>query len=113
MPGFRPALAANSANGGVAADLVDVGVASRAEDYAGVDVKGRIVLGSACAGVLQRLAVFERGAAGVVSYSSLRPDDYPDQIPSSGEFEPLPLGEVMATLRAMEKSGAIVLSVKQ
>jgi len=85
-------LAANSANGDVTADLVDVGVGARAEDYAGTDVKGKIVLGSASAGALQRLAVFERGAVGVVSDNSLRPDDYPDQIPSSSVSANAPEG---------------------
>jgi len=76
-------LAANSAEGDVTAELVDVGTGARPEDYAGKDVKGKIVLGSAGVNVLQRLGVFERGAAGVIGYSSLRADDYPDEIPSS------------------------------
>jgi hypothetical protein len=56
-------------------------------------VKGKIVLGSAGTNQLQRLAVFERGAAGVISYTSLRPDDYPDEIASSGIAVAGPLGE--------------------
>lgn len=73
-------IAGNSESGDITADLVDVGVGARAENYAGKDVTGKIVLGSASAGVLQRLAVFERGAAGVLSYNSLRPDSYPDNV---------------------------------
>lgn len=76
-------LAANSADGDVTAELVDVGPGTQPDDYAGKDVKGKIVLGSGSVNVLQRLAVFERGAAGVIGDSSLRPDDYPDEIPSS------------------------------
>jgi hypothetical protein len=72
------ALANNSANGDVTADVVDVGNGARTEDYAGKDVKGKIVLGSAAATALQRLAVFERGAVGVLSYNSLRLGDPPD-----------------------------------
>ena len=76
-------LAANSSSGDVTAELVDVGSGGRPEDYEGKDVKGKIVIGSASLNQLQRLAVFERGAVGVVGYSALRADDYPDQIPSS------------------------------
>lgn len=77
------ALAANSAQGEVSAEVVDVGTGARPEDYAGKDVKGKIVLGSAGLSVLQRFGVFQNGAVGVIGDSSLRPDDYPDQIPSS------------------------------
>jgi hypothetical protein len=73
-------LAGNSESGEVAAEVVDVGVGGRNEDYAGKDVQGKIVLGSAPTGNLQRLGVFDRGAAGVISYNSLRPDGYPDQM---------------------------------
>ncbi len=74
-------ICSGSESGDVTADVVDVGIGGRAEDYAGKDVKGKIVLGSANSGVLQRLAVFERGAVGVLSYNLLRPDS-PDQIAS-------------------------------
>lgn len=77
-------LCAGSESGDVTAEVVDVGIGARPEDYAGKDVRGKIVLGSAGAGVLQRLAVFERGAAGVASYNSLRPDSQPDIILSQG-----------------------------
>ncbi len=75
-------LAANSEAGEVEALLVDVGTSARPEDYEGLDVAGKIVLGSAATGVLQRLGVWERGAVGVLSYNSLRPNSFPDQIPS-------------------------------
>jgi aminopeptidase YwaD len=76
-------LCPGSQTGEVTADLVDVGIGGRAEDYAGKDVKGKIILGSAGAGTLVRLGVTERGAVGVLSYNSLRaPDSYPDQIMS-------------------------------
>ncbi|HWQ03475.1 MAG TPA: M28 family peptidase [Candidatus Nitrosotenuis sp.] len=73
-------VAPGSESGDVTAEVVDVGIGGRAEDYANKDVKGKIVLGSAGAGTLQRLGVFERGAVGVISYNSLRPDSYPDEI---------------------------------
>jgi aminopeptidase YwaD len=85
-------LAANSANGDVTAELVDVGRGATPDDYAGKDVKGKIVLGSSGANVLQRMAVFQRGAVGVVAYNSLRGDDYPDQIPSSSVSTNAPEG---------------------
>jgi aminopeptidase YwaD len=74
-------LASGSQSADVTADLVDVGIGGRAEDFAGKDVKGKIVLGSASAGTIANLAIRERGAVGVLSYNSLRaPDSYPDQI---------------------------------
>jgi aminopeptidase YwaD len=74
-------LCSGSESADVTADVVDVGIGGRPEDYAGKVVQGKIVLGSAGANVLQRIAVFERGAAGVLSYNTLRPSDsYPDQM---------------------------------
>jgi aminopeptidase YwaD len=69
-----------SDTGDVTADLVDVGYGGRAEDYAGKDVKGKIVLGSASSSVLQRLGVFERGAVGVLSANPIHPEADIDQI---------------------------------
>jgi aminopeptidase YwaD len=68
----------NSETGDVTADLIDVGNGGRAEDYTGKDVKGKIVLGSAGGNALQRLAVFEHGAVGVMSYSVMYPEGYSD-----------------------------------
>lgn len=86
-------LAGNSETGEVTAEVVDVGAGARGDDYAGKDVQGKIVLGSANPNTLQRLGVFERGAAGVVSYNSLRADDYPDQILSAGISANAPEGK--------------------
>ena len=66
-------ICSGSETGDVTADVVDVGIGSRESDYDGKDVKGKIVLGSAGANALQRLAVFERGAVGVISYSVMYP----------------------------------------
>ncbi|HEV8132951.1 MAG TPA: M28 family peptidase [Acidobacteriota bacterium] len=73
-------LCTNSESADVTAELVDVGIGSRPEDYQNKDIKGKIVLGSSNPAVLQRLGVWERGAIGVISYSSFRPEMYPEQI---------------------------------
>jgi len=86
-------LASGSVSGDVTAPLVDVGAGTRPEDYAGKDVAGTIVLGSGSAGQIQRLAVFERGALGVVSYNGLRGDDYPDQLMSQSVSSAAPQGK--------------------
>jgi hypothetical protein len=68
----RVALGINSFStppGGVLARLVDAGRGDRAEDYAGTDVKGAVVLGDASLGALWRRAVVAGGAIGVVSTS--------------------------------------------
>jgi len=65
-------LASGSDSGDVTAELVDVGAGARPEDYAGKDITGKIVLGSAGTSALQRLGVVERGAIGVLSDNDLR-----------------------------------------
>jgi hypothetical protein len=66
----------------VAADLVDVGAGAAEADYAGRDVKGKIVLASGPVGTVQREAVWKRGALGVLSSMTNRPEpfDAPDQV---------------------------------
>ncbi|MDF1503632.1 M28 family peptidase [Roseisolibacter sp. H3M3-2] len=54
--------------GGVEAEVVDVG-AARAEDFAGKDVAGKVVLADAPVGRLFAEAVQKRGAVGVLAYS--------------------------------------------
>jgi aminopeptidase YwaD len=60
-------LAEDSASGEVAADLVDVGTGSAESDYAGKDVRGKLVLVSAPPDAAYPLAVDRHGAAGLVS----------------------------------------------
>src|SRR5437899_1184974 len=62
-------LAEDSESAEVTADLVDVGEGTKESDYAGKDVKGRIVLVSAQPGAVQDLAVGKLGAVGIVSYA--------------------------------------------
>jgi aminopeptidase YwaD len=62
-------LAEDSESADVTADLVDVGEGTKESDYAGKDVKGKIVLVSAQPGAVQDLAVGKFGAAGILSYA--------------------------------------------
>jgi len=62
-------LAEDSESANVTADLVDVGDGTQVSDYAGKDVKGKIVLVAAPAGSAQDIAVGQFGAAGIVSYA--------------------------------------------
>jgi len=75
-------VAANSANGDQTAELVDVGLGTRASDYDGKDVKGKIAIGSGGVAQIFTLAS-QRGAVGAVGYSTLYPDRGVDVIPSS------------------------------
>jgi aminopeptidase YwaD len=62
-------LAEDSESANVEAELVDVGEGTKDSDYAGKDVKGKIVLVSAQPGAVQDLAVGKYGSAGIVSYA--------------------------------------------
>lgn len=72
FPDLPVALADYSQDADVTAELVDVGAGTRAEDYAGRDVAGRIVLASGALPAVHRRAVEERGALGFLS-------DFPNQ----------------------------------
>jgi aminopeptidase YwaD len=69
----RLAVADNSESADVTAELADAGNGSRASDYQGRDVRGKLVLCDATPGACHRLAVEERGALGLVSYNSNQP----------------------------------------
>jgi aminopeptidase YwaD len=62
-------LAEDSESANVAGDLVDVGEGTKESDYAGKDVKGKIVLVGAQPGAVQEFAVGKFGARGIVSYA--------------------------------------------
>ena len=62
-------LAEDSESADVTANLVDAGEGTREADYAGKDVRGKIVLVSAQPGAVQDLAVGKLGAAGIVSFA--------------------------------------------
>jgi aminopeptidase YwaD len=62
-------LAQDSESAEVTAELIDVGAGVSERDYAGKDVRGRLVLVSAQPGAAAPLAVEKHGAAGLVSYA--------------------------------------------
>lgn len=62
------ALAEDSESAEVTTELVDVGDGSAESDYAGKDVRGKIVLVGASPGEVQELAVGRFGAVGILSY---------------------------------------------
>ncbi len=68
-------LAEDSESADVTADLIDVGSGTSEPDYAGKDVRGKIVLVSAQpGGEVEALAVEKFGAAGIVSYAQNQPN---------------------------------------
>ena len=62
-------LAQDSTSGRADADLVDVGAGVKDADYAGRDVRGKLVLTSSQPGEIAALAVTKYGAAGIVSWA--------------------------------------------
>ncbi len=81
-------LAGNSISGDVEAELVDIGHGTSNADYR-VDVKGKIVLTSNHPEMIVDKAVYEKGAAGIISYWSVpsvidlpnrQPGDFPDHV---------------------------------
>lgn len=67
----------------VTAEIVDVGPGEAAADYAGKEVRGKIVLAYGNLAVVMEQAVWKRGAAGILSWASTRLNalaDHPDQI---------------------------------
>jgi aminopeptidase YwaD len=62
-------LAQDSESGEATAELVDVNNGTSEKDYAGKDVRGKIVLAAAQPGAVVPIAVEKLGAAGIVSYA--------------------------------------------
>ena len=75
-------IADNSRTTHLTADLIDVGAGVSEDDYKGKDVAGKIVLASGPLGAAHREAVWKRGALGIISSMSNRPEamDAPDQV---------------------------------
>ena len=72
FPELPVALADYSQDADVTAELIDVGAGTSAKDYAGRDVKGKIVLASGPLPLVHKMAVEERAALGFLS-------DFPNQ----------------------------------
>jgi hypothetical protein len=67
----------------VTAEIVDVGAGDRGADYQGKEVRGKIVLAYGSPATVMEQAVWKRGAAGILAWSSTRLNalaDFPDQI---------------------------------
>ena len=62
-------LAQDSESGTARALLADIGRGTSDADYAGIDVKGKLVLTSSQPGAVAALAVKKYGAAGIISYA--------------------------------------------
>jgi hypothetical protein len=63
------------------ATLVDVGEGTTDADYSGKNVSGAVVLATGSMQKVTEEAVWKRGALGIVTYSTSRMPDYPDQYP--------------------------------
>jgi peptidase M28-like protein len=67
----------------VTAEVIDVGAGDRSSDYDSRDVRGKIVLAFGSPVIVTEQAVWKRGAAGILAWSSTRVNalaDAPDQI---------------------------------
>ena len=76
-------VADNSPSADITAELGDVGEGTEESDYAGKDVAGKVVLAYGAPNTVKKLACWERGAVGIVSYFSSRVNpwtDFPDQV---------------------------------
>jgi aminopeptidase YwaD len=99
-------LAEDSESADVTAELIDVGSGTSEQDYAGKDVRGKIVLVSAQpGGEVEAFAVEKFGAAGIVSYAQNQPnawqgeDDNPVRWGHLDSFPKTPTFAFMVSLR--------------
>jgi len=73
----------------ITAELIDVGEGTSPEDYEGKNVEGKIVLCNGYEDPVNTEAVQKRGALGIISYRSARPNEYPDMVSWSAYFQPM------------------------
>jgi hypothetical protein len=62
-------LAQDSVTGSALAELVDIGAGTTEQDYAGLDVAGKLVLTSSQPSAVLAASVVKRGAVGIISYA--------------------------------------------
>jgi aminopeptidase YwaD len=74
------ALGQGTPTGDVSGELIDIG-AGRAQDLEGKDLAGKVLLSSSGLGPFGQAA--SKGAVGIIGYTALRPNDFPDQIPDT------------------------------
>jgi hypothetical protein len=86
------ALGQGTPTGDLAGELVDVG-AGRPAELEGKDLAGKVVLSSSGLGPFAQAQ--QRGAIGIIGYTALRPNEFPDQIPDT-RFAP-PAGATSPT----------------
>jgi hypothetical protein len=109
-------VADNSPTADITAELVDVGEGTQESDYAGKDVAGKIVLAYGHPNAVKKLACWDRGAVGIVTYYSSRVSswtDFPDQVawvrmgPSQEGEKPVPPVFVVSPRTGLGLSRAI------
>ncbi len=104
---LRVALADYSNNADVTADLIDCGPGVSDADYAGKDVKGKIVLAGGSVAAAHRQAVELRGAAGVLSYQPNQTTgwsgDYPHLV-RWGHLSPYNLANTFAFMTSLREA---------
>lgn len=103
-------LAEDSESADVTADLIDVGNGTAESDYAGKDVRGKIVLAAAQPGAVQELAVEKFGAAGIISYALNQPQAWrgdDDTLIRWGHLESFPKTKTFAFMVSLKTSRAL------
>ena len=103
-------LAEDSESADVTADLVDVGNGAAESDYAGKDVRGKIVLAAAQPGAVQDLAVEKFGAAGMISYALNQPQAWrgeDENLVRWGHLESFPKTKTFAFMVSLKTARAL------
>jgi len=104
-------LAEDSESADVTADLIDVGSGTSEPDYAGKDVRGKIVLVSAQpGGEVEALAVEKFGAAGIVSYVQNQPNAWQgedDKLIRWGHLDSFPKTPTFAFMVSLRTARAL------
>lgn len=103
-------LAEDSESADVIADLVDAGNGTAESDYAGKDVRGKIVLAAAQPGAVQELAIDKFGAAGIISYALNQPQAWrgdDDSLIRWGHLESFPKTKTFAFMVSLKTARAL------